>query len=95
VPEEVANQMWLPALSVLKERHVKWIDKDMEELEQLILGAKAWCVNLLDDEPGGFPPGPRDPDDDPDPGCSRHATGGAVALGVAALALACPRTLAA
>jgi hypothetical protein len=92
VPEEVADQMWLPALAVLKERHAQWIDADMEELEQLILDAEEWRVTVVDDEPGILPPGPRDPDDDAAPGRQRNATGGAAALGVSALALVRPRT---
>jgi hypothetical protein len=92
LPEEVADQMWLPVLAVLKERHAKWINADMEELEQLILDAEEWRVTLVDNEPGGIPPGPHDPDDDTAPGRSRNTTGGAVVLGVSALALACPHT---
>jgi hypothetical protein len=65
VTEEVAEQMWLPALAALKQNHYQWIEEDLEELEELIRDAEVWRLKLPDDEPS-FAPGPPDHDDEPD-----------------------------
>jgi hypothetical protein len=66
ITEEVAEQMRAPALAALKDKHMQWIEEDLEELEDIILRAEAWRVNLPDDEPepalAGLPPPDRNPD---------------------------------
>jgi hypothetical protein len=88
VTDEVAEQMWAPALASVKERHAQWIDEDIEELEELIRSAEMWRVGLPDDEPGpnlGLP----DPEDDADPeDLAGSPTGRAAAVGLAMVAIA-------
>jgi hypothetical protein len=91
VTEEVAEQMWMPALAALREKHAQWIDEDLEELEELIRSAEIWRLNLPDDEPGVGPSGPPDSDGGPGPGYFAGGSGGAAAVGLAVLALARPR----
>jgi hypothetical protein len=86
VPDDVAEQMWAPALAFLQGRHKEWIEEDLKELEELIREAEAWRVQLPDNEPGphlGLP----DDENGPDPGttgppaCAGVAAGLAVAVG--------------
>jgi hypothetical protein len=89
VTDAVAEQMWIPALAALREKHAQWIDEDLEELEELIWSAETWRVNLPDDEPGVDSSGPPPPDHDPDPGdCVGDMPSTAAALGLAAVAVA-------
>jgi hypothetical protein len=63
VTGDVAEKMWEPALAALKEKHIQWIDEDLEELETLILKTGVWWA-APPDESGVLPPGSRNPDDD-------------------------------
>ena len=86
VTDEVAEQMWAPALASVQERHAQWIDEDMEELEELIRSAEMWRVGLPDDEPGQ--PCLPDPGDDSDPGDLAGPPTGVAAVGLAVVAIA-------
>jgi hypothetical protein len=87
VTDDVAEQMWTPALASVKERHSQWIDEDLEELEELIRSAEQWRLSLPDDEPGP-PLGLPDPGDDSDSGGFAGPPTEVAAVGLAGVAVA-------
>jgi hypothetical protein len=84
---DVAEKMWEPAFAALKEKHLQWIDEDLEELEALILEAEVWRVAPPDD-PEVLPLAPRNLDDDnPDSGFAGSG-GSFVTVGLAVTSVA-------